>query len=89
MHYLKSFSLQAFLKMLEYLLLFFLDYEILATNVPMASNACFMSRRGNCDLGPHYVITLASTLNYLLSDGLTFNRKILTNFSDFKSPLFL
>ena len=50
--------------------------------------AFFMPRKGNWDFGPHYVITLASTLNYLLTDILTFNRKILPNFSDFKSPYF-
>ena len=46
MHYLKPFSFKAFLKILEYFLLFFLDYEILATNVRMASHAFFMSNEG-------------------------------------------
>ena len=87
-YFLEPFSFKVSLKILEYFLLFFLCYEILATNVTMASYAFFMPRKGNWDFGPHYVITLASTLNYLLTDILTFNRKILPNFSDFKSPYF-
>ena len=51
MHFLEPFSFKAFLKILEYFLLFFLDYEILATNVPMASNAFLMSKEGKLRFG--------------------------------------